>query len=473
MNLSIENVVNVSVSQVGQGVGEYNTSNLAVFTEEAYDSISFGSDGYKIYLEPSDVATDFGSSSETYKSALAVFSQQPNILAGGGYLVAIPLIVEQQLVAFSAAPTAGACVFTYGVLNSASVAFNDSLSVIEGKIKAISGLDQVKVTGSFAAGFTVKFFGIYGNATALTITSNTLVNGITPITETVTTPVASETLAAAITRTEAVVQYFGLMATLKLSEADLLAAAAVIQPLNKIGFFGSNEAIDLDPSEKFDLVRSASFYKTRCLFYGDNDVSKLIVMVASYAGRALSTNFNGSNTTQSMHLKDLSGVVADATMTQTLLNKALAAGVDTYISIQGVSKTFTSGLNRFFDDVYNLQWFIGSIQIAGFNVLAQTSTKIAQTENGVDSLKSAYRKVCEQAVTNQFLAPNSWTSPNTFGVQADFFANILERGYYIYSLPVALQLPSARENRDAPIVQIAVKYAGSIHSSDVIVNINR
>jgi len=97
-NLSINNVINVSVSQVGAGIGQYNTSNIALFSHEAYET-SFGTDGYKIYLAPSDVETDFGSASVTYKQALAIFSQQPNILAGGGYLVVIPMAQETQAIA--------------------------------------------------------------------------------------------------------------------------------------------------------------------------------------------------------------------------------------------------------------------------------------------------------------------------------------------------------------------------------------
>ena len=44
-------------------------------------------------------------------------------------------------------------------------------------------------------------------------------------------------------------------------------------------------------------------------------------------------------------------------------------------------------------------------KLAGFNYLAQSSTKIPQTEAGMDGLKGAYRAVCQQAVANQNPAP--------------------------------------------------------------------
>ena len=469
-NLSIENVINVSISTVGQGAGAYNTSNLAIFSHEAYET-SFGTDGYKIYLEPSDVGVDFGTDSITYKKALAVFSQQPNILAGSGYLVVIPQVSEKQSLAFSGVPTSGSFILSYDGDDSVAINFDDTLSEVQTAVRGVVGLEDVVVTGSYAAGFVIEFFGQAGDIALVTTGTNSLDDG-GAVTITVAEDSAGESVSEAVSRSESIIQYFGFMATSLLSEAEINACGVVANTLSKIGFFGSRTEADLDALGKFDNIRLAGLDKARCLFYGSDNDEDVYKFVASYAGRALSTNFNGSKTTQTMHLKDLAGIVPDPSMTQTLLTKAQSAGADCYISVQGVSKTFTSGENGFFDDVYNLLWFSGALKIAGFNVLAQTGTKIAQTENGVSSLKSAYRKICESAVTNEFVSAGSWNSPTTFGIQADFFDNISQRGYYIYSLPVALQLPSDRAARNAPLIQMAIKYAGSVHSSSVIVNIN-
>lgn len=374
MQLQLTNVIEISVSAAQTGVSNYNTSNLAIFTSDTPGG-GFGSLGYKIYLEPTEVATDFGSNSTTYKMALAVFSQQPNILAGGGYLVVIPLL-------------------------------------------------------------------------------------------------SSETLAAAVTRTANLVQYFGLMSNTIESQADMLAAAAVVQALNKIVFLVQKASASIAPGGSLDLITTGGFSKSRGLYYGATLDVDAIIMQASYAGRALSVNFTGSNTTSTMHLKDLIGVQPDPSMTQTLLNQALAAGADTYVSLQGVAKVFCSGANFFYDQVYNLGWFVGALQVAGFNFLAESSTKVPQTESGMDGLKGAYRSVCEQAVSNEYSAPGQWNSPTTFGNQADLLANISQRGYYIYSTPIAQQSQADRTDRKAPLIQIALKEAGAIQSSTVIVNVN-
>jgi hypothetical protein len=372
--LDLSNIINISVSQSPAGIGALNTSNIALFSTETPGG-TFPSGGYGIYLSPDGVATDFGSSSTTYKMALAVFSQSPNILANGGYLVVIPFL-------------------------------------------------------------------------------------------------SAETLDAAITRTKDLVQYFGIMSTRIETQVDMLAAAAVVQALPKIAFFVSKTSTDVASGGKLDLLRSGNFTHSRGLYYGASATVDALIMMASYAGRGLSTNFSGSNTTQTMQLKDLAGVQPDSSMTQTIYNNCLTAGVDVYASVQGVAKVLTSGANGFFDDVYNLQWFVIGLQVAGFNALAQSSTKIPQTENGVSALKSAYRQVCEQGVNNQYIAPGQWTSATTFGSLTDFLANISQRGYYIYSSPVSQQLATDRAARKAPLIQIAIKEAGAIHSSSVIVNVN-
>lgn len=373
-DLSLTNVINISVSAAQAGIGNYNTSNLAIFTADTPGE-SFPGTGFAIYLSPQDVAVDFGTGSETYKMANAIFSQQPNILAGNGYLVVIPYTM-------------------------------------------------------------------------------------------------SETMAAAITRTANLVQYFGCMSSAIESQGDMLAAAAVIQALNKIAFFVQRTSAAIQPGGSLDMLRSGDFTQSRGLYYGSATDADALIMQASYAGRALSTNFLGSNTTQTMHLKDLLGVLPDPSMTQTLLNNAQTAGADVYVSLQGVAKVFTSGENMFFDQVYNQQWLVGALQVSGFNYLAQSSTKIPQTESGMDGLKGAYRNICEQAVSNQYSAPGSWQSSTTFGNQVDFLQNISQRGYYIYSAPVSQQNQADRVARNAPLVQIALKEAGAIQSSDVIVYVN-
>lgn len=477
MQLSLANVVTISVAEAQQGIGSYNTSNLALFTRETPGG-GFGSDGYKIYLDPSEVTADFGTGSKTAQMANAVFSQNPNILAGGGYLVVIPFVDgvdEVQHLAFSGTPASGVwSIIVDSVYTTSDLAFDAAASVVQAALRLLPGCELVTVSGNYASGFDLTFTGVGGNL-PLVSTADTLQTSAPAaitITPTQTTAGTNEALAAAVTRTKDLVQYFGLMAAEVTMPTDLAAAAAVVQPLNKIAFWISRTSADVETGGSLADLATGSLYKNRGLFYGAENDDDALVMQASYSGRALSTNFNGSNTTSTMQLKDLIGVQPDPSMTQTLKGKCEDAGVDIYVSLQGVPKVLCFGANRFFDQVYNQLWIVGAFEVAYFNVLAQAATKIPQTEDGMDVIKAALRTVCQQGVTNQYLAPGAWTSPSTFGNQGDFYRNISEVGFYIYSLPVAQQLKAEREARVAPIVQIAIKEAGAIHEGNVIVFIN-
>lgn len=471
-DLSLGNVFEVSVSAPGASVGEYNTSNLAVISHEAAAN-SFGSLGYKIYVDPTEVQTDFGSASITYKLALGVFSQQPNIRANGGYLVIFKTLESKQSLSFSGTPTAGQFVLNVNGINTAPILFSDNAAAVQAKIVA-AGFPGALVTGSYAAGFTVDLIGVY-NAPLLSTSGNTLVATATPVVITPAITQAAETMAEAITRADALVHFFGVIFTVELVQAQLLAAAAVLLPMRKIGGFLGSLAADAAPNGKLDQLTTGGFTNSRGILRtlsGSQTVTDGLVQVASYFGRGLSVDFSGSNTTITMHLKDLKGVNPDLGITQTILNQCKASGADLYASFRGVAKTYTSGANDFFDNVYNILWFVEATQVAGFNVFGTTPTKIPQTEGGMDVLKGSVRRVCDAAVTNGFCAPGEWTSPVTFGPQADFFDNIRQRGYYIWSAPIATQSVADREARKMRLIQVALKYAGAGHSGNLIVNIN-
>ena len=87
--LDISNVVNVTLLSALRGLSDVNTSVVALFASEAPISPTYGD--YGIYKNAQGVATDFGSASDAYRLAQDVFSQNPNLLSGGGYLVVIPL----------------------------------------------------------------------------------------------------------------------------------------------------------------------------------------------------------------------------------------------------------------------------------------------------------------------------------------------------------------------------------------------
>ena len=289
-----------------------------------------------------------------------------------------------------------------------------------------------------------------------------------------------ETVRAAILRMKDVVFFYGILMDGELGTSDASEFAqlsAYCESIGKTLFYASSAITDLLPGSVLDLVRQAKQNHTRCFYYGNPllngaSVQQTQRFAAAYAGRALSVDFTGSRTATTMHLKQLVNITPDTTLNQTYLTQAQTAGVDVYVNESGYSCLFTSGANVFFDEVYNKDWLKFALQTNGFNYLAGSNTKIPQTEEGMAGLKDAYRKAAVLAVKNGVAAPGSWTASDTFGDPVSLKKNITDIGYYIYSSPVAEQSSADRADRKAPLIQIAIKLAGAIHSSSVLVVVN-
>ena len=369
--IDISNVVTISVSQAPAGLSDFQVNNLLILTRETA-VVSPGDFG--VYLNPTDVGTDWGTSSEVYAMANLIFSQQPNIISGGGSLI---------------------------IANQGSM----------------------------------------------------------------------ETLAAAIARLEPLVFFGGVLwAGYAPTEEEIYDAAEVVQPLRKMLFASSYLVANVETGGLFVAVSDASLTYTRCLLYTVS-AQDARYMAAAYAGRAMSTDFSGSLTTATMHMKELVSVLPDPNITQTILDKCKTVGADVYINIGGLSKVFCTGGNTYYDSVYNLTWLVFALQVAGFNAIATTSTKLPQTETGMAVLRGAYLNVLTQAVVNGYSAPGTWNGAIPFGSPAVFARNVAQLGFYLYSAPVSTQSQADRLDRKAPLVQIAVKEAGAIQSSSVIVNV--
>jgi hypothetical protein len=374
-DLSITNVVNVSVATPPVGLADYDINNIAIFTKETPVDSSDVFD-YRAYLSPTDVAADWGTNSEAYRMAVAIFSQTPNILTGDGQLLIFPQGSSQTL----------------------------EDAIIAGREKAFFG-------GILYAGYAPD-------------------------------------------------------------NTELEDAAALASTLKKMIFISQTLASSLESGGLIYSLTQQGFKYARCLLY-TLGVTEARLFAAAYAGRLMSTDFEGSNTTGTMQMKDLVGIPVDTGITQTIANTCEEVGADFYASIAGLAKVFSTGGNDYSDNVYNLMWLVFALEVAGFNAIATSGTKIPQTEPGMAVLKGAYENVLTQGVRNGFIAPGSWNSPDLFGNPEDLKSNVLEQGWYIYSQPIVQQSQAQREEREAPLVQIAVKYAGAIHKSNVVVFVNR
>jgi hypothetical protein len=285
----------------------------------------------------------------------------------------------------------------------------------------------------------------------------------------------SETTAQAISRLSAQIYFEGILTTRELDDEEAgEASAAVEATADQIFFLPSSDVNALQTANGL-FYKLQSNTQTKCLLYtygADEDTKKANakLFAAAYASRGLSVNYSGSNTCITMNLKDLTGIEADTNITETILQQCADLGVDCFPSIAGLAKVISNaGNGLYFDQVANRIWLTSTIQTNVFNTLATTRTKIPQTEQGMNLLKSAVYDTFDEAVTNGMIAPGQWNSSDTFGNLEDFHRNILETGYYIYSTPVVEQAQAEREQRKAPLIQCAGKEAGAIHNSDIMI----
>lgn len=194
---------------------------------------------------------------------------------------------------------------------------------------------------------------------------------------------------------------------------------------------------------------------------------------AAIFGRAFSVNFRASNSTITLMFKEQVGVPAEKLSVQqaaTLKRKNCNVFV-LYNNGKAILQHGTMAGGWFFDERHGLDWLQNLMQTEVFNLLYTSNTKIPQTEQGMGYIETTLAKCCGAALTNGLIAPGIWNS-DPIGNELDRGA-ALSVGFYIYHQPIADQFQSDREQRKAPVFQVALKLAGAVHSVDVLVAVNR
>lgn len=454
-SLPITNIVDINVTFLSAGIGGFNVNNLALITSDQFLSNPNG-DLYRTYVSLAQVGIDFGTSSETYAQATAVFAQQPNLVGAGGNLIIFPAFNDSSVSTFAVA--AGGSGYKLGDTFTITQTGGNGAS---GTVSGVNGSGTVSAitltTGGFGYSVTTSAATIGGAGTGLSVTISTL---------------TTETLSQAIARTQSYVFYVGIISTNYGADSTWAALANTIQGYQTlILFLPSNNIADIQGA--FTTIQQATDNNTRCLFYSNSSSLQARLFAAAYASRLLSVDASGSNTAINMNLQQLQTIVADTGITQNIVSLCQVAGVDIYPATAGYPGVYSNGANKFADEIWNLIAFVAQLQVNGFNTLATVGTKVPQTEPGVSLLKNAYKQACQQFVNNGYIAPGAWTSAEIVGNQADLISNILQYGYYIFSQPVNQQSVSDRSTRKAPLISICVKEAGAINSSIVNVYINQ
>ena len=266
-------------------------------------------------------------------------------------------------------------------------------------------------------------------------------------------------------------QWYGLQVE-GAADADHIEIAAYIEAAAPAHYYGATtqEAGVLVPGDTTDIayiLKSLSYNHTAVQYSSTSPYA-----ITSYLARILTTQWLGSNTTITLWGKQEPGVVAE-TMTVSQNAALKAKNCNAYCNVNNGAEFIqygTSASGQFTDTVVGADWLAGQVQTAVFDALEGTPYKIPQTDAGMGVLIAAAAGACQLAVNNAYAAPGQWNSTG-FGTLA--YGQNLPAGYYIWAPPMATQSEAVRQTRAAPLMQIALKNAGALQSSAIVLNINQ
>lgn len=488
--LPITYFVNTTISGSQSGLQEKNMASVLFLTTETPSN----SDLFRVYTSPSSVGKDYGTNSDAFKYATALFNQTPNILSASGKLIIAPLknsvsatkgtLTTSNIIAnltnikaitngeFRLKTNEGS--YDIKKLDFSSITTIDDISKILN-----NSINEVNIEAT-TTGFkmTSKAYGSTSNVIIEAIPSGTGQD----LTTATLFDISNAVLTTGLNSTGEIIQD----AILRLQDkidfvpvfSDLKMEVALIQPLAL--FINSRDNMYIENFSNIEAltgiiqeIADQNLNKFRCLFYC-NDTTNADLFKCGYIGYGFSVNYSAQNSAITMNLKDMSGIAVDGSLNENLVNLAITSGADIYGNFGGAKKIMSNGANGYFDDVVNTLYIKLSVDVAVFNALAKTNSKVPQTELGMQILKDALSRYFDSCVYNNIIGVGlTWNSADTFGDPTTFRRNIAESGYYVYSLPISQQAQAERENRKAPVIQCAIKFSGAIHSVDVIINIEK
>jgi hypothetical protein len=255
-----------------------------------------------------------------------------------------------------------------------------------------------------------------------------------------------------------------------LAQHELIAQFVEGLSPSRTYWYTSGETLILDAQTTADIagsMKTLNLARTAGLFS-----TKSPVAVASLFGRFASVDFRQNNSVITGKFKRLPGIVAETlseTQAQTLRTKRINVFVN-YDNDTAIVQEAVMANGDFIDERFGADWLQNALQVALFNVLYTSPTKIPQTDAGTQVLVGACSQVCQQAVFNGFVAPGQWNGP-TIGQLVT--GDLLTTGFYIFAPPVSSQSQADREARRSVPITICVKLAGAVHSVVCSVYIER
>lgn len=492
LGLSLNDVVNVQIVMSPKAAQTRNFGSLLILGDSGVIDTT---ERLRFYTGIDGVAADFGTTAPEYKAAALYFGQtpQPNFLYVGAWArVATAGSLHgsilggaaQALANFTAITTGSMKITVDGVLKTVTALdlslvtnLNGAAAALTAKIAGATVVWDANnarfvVTSATTGATSAVTFGI-ANTTGVDVSSLfglTLANG-----GYVTDGVAAESVVSAVnTMTASSGKWYGLQVAASVAPTDdeHLAIAELIEASTLSRIYGvttqNSGALDtVTTTDVASRIKALGYKRTFVQYCSNNKYA-----TASLFGRAFTVEFQGSNTTITLKFKQEPGIAPEyLTESQAAALKSKNCNVFVeYNNDTAILQEGTMANGYFFDEVHGTDWLQNDVQTDVYNLLFTSTTKIPQTDAGVNQILTRIAGRLDQAVTNGLVAPGVW---NAAGFGALKMGETLPKGYYVYAPPVAKQSQADREARKAPVIQCAIKLAGAIHSSNIIINVNR
>lgn len=443
------------------------------------------------YLDLDGVGSDFGTNSEEYKAATIFYAQSPNprvLRVGRRYNTA----VGGENVG-SKLPTAD--IATWQAVTTGAMNVN-----IDGTVKSISALNFSTDTNLVAVAARIQTAlvtaGAVGAKCTYSGTRFVIGSGTTGPTSSVGYTVAPGTgvyignmlgtdasknptltvgsLAEAAPAALSAQQdynssWYGLHFTTTATEQDCKDAALWCEARTKIFGYTTTATAALSAASTTDLgyaMKAAGYRRT----FGMYDPVDSYAAISAMA-RAFAVNFNSPSSALTLKFKTLPGVTPEnLSGTDKSVLDAKNLNYYTYFGDSPMLAEGKMASGVFFDEVHGLDWLQNAIETNVFGYLYSRTTKVPQTDRGVQLIMQQIEKALAQGVENGLLAPGTWNGGEFGALRTGDF---LKSGYYIYASSVQTQNQSDREARKAPPITCAAKGAGALHNVDVSVSFDR
>ncbi|MDF7667448.1 DUF3383 family protein [Orbaceae bacterium ESL0727] len=504
MSLPLSQVVDVTLQQSPQGTQKRDLSVVAIFTKEMCDEFSNKDKRYLVVTDADTVATMFGSHSDAYKAASALFSARPKpkVALIAKYMqneVTTPIsnakingsALSVSYIQFKSI-TDGYLSFYFNDvkrditgLNFATVSsMNDVAAIINSKLTdlnisfvydavgsrfILANNTKGKGKGDFGYLFDDKLGGTYiGGLTNLIDGKGTLINGDDAVT------LNKETPAEALTALQNQYQnWYGIYFANPITDAELIEAHdwTVAQGVEnaKVMAFTETRVANIEYSDTNVLKTLAKRNSGRLMVQYNNKGNTHAA--AELMGVALTTVWTGTNTAKTVKFKQEASVTSDDKITINEAEKCRRLGINYYTDFAGVNMLAEGVMigGTFIDETVGLDAFVNAVQVQAFNTLQGQATKIPQTDRGQEILISSIKIIGEQFINNGFLGTGKWTLADIGDLT---YGNTIN-GYYFFSDSFDTQDAADREARKMMPINCALKLAGAGHSVDIIVQFNR